>query len=102
MISSCRAMPISLSSFHLDLSHSLVKRDIAMKRCLGLLLAACLLAQGQHDHPSATNAKPAELLEGLGNHVHPIATKSELAQRFFNQGFALIYGFNHDEAARLF
>ena len=54
-----------------------------------------------HQHPSPST-KPAELLEGLGNHSHPIATKSLPAQKFFDQGLALIYGFNHDEAARLF
>jgi tetratricopeptide (TPR) repeat protein len=73
-----------------------------MKKIAFLLLAAGLVAQAQHDHPNSGTSKPAELLEGLGSHVHPIATKSEMAQKFFNQGLALIYGFNHDEAARLF
>src|SRR5690606_23472749 len=66
------------------------------------ILAAAVILQAQHKHEHSADAKPAELLEGLGNHVHPISTKSELAQKFFNQGLALIYGFNHDEAARLF
>lgn len=73
-----------------------------MRRVIGLLLAAGLLAHAQHSHHGPDNAKPAELLEGLGNHTHPIATKSALAQKFFDQGLALVYGFNHDEAARLF
>lgn len=73
-----------------------------MKKILGILFVAGISAQAQHNHQVAENAKPAVLLEGLGNHVHPITTKSELAQKFFNQGLALIYGFNHDEAARLF
>lgn len=59
-----------------------------------------------HHHHHEDQAKPAtakaQLLDGLGNHRHPIATKSEAAQKFFDQGLALIYGFNHDEAARLF
>src|SRR5436190_10584583 len=67
-----------------------------------LLVLAAALAYAQHNHNATENARPAELLEGLGSHVHPIATKSEMAQKFFNQGLALIYGFNHDEAARLF
>jgi tetratricopeptide (TPR) repeat protein len=67
-----------------------------------LLLAACSYAQGQHHHHESQPSKPAELLEGLGNHSHPIATESALAQKFFDQGLALIFGFNHDEAARLF
>jgi len=73
-----------------------------MKRIFWALLMASSFAVAQHNHHSSHAAKPAELLEGLGNHTHPIATKSALAQKFFDQGLALIYGFNHDEAARLF
>jgi tetratricopeptide (TPR) repeat protein len=38
----------------------------------------------------------------LGNYHHPITTKSAEAQTYFNQGLTLLYGFNHDEAARYF
>ena len=67
-----------------------------------LLLAAGSYAQAQHHHHEQQPSKPTELLEGLGNHIHPIATDSALAQKFFDQGLALIFGFNHEEAARLF
>src|SRR5262245_51708636 len=73
----------------------------------GLLLGAAMSfaapLYSQHQlHELEKAGKAAELLDGLGNHAHPIATKSERAQQFFNQGIALIFGFNHDEAARLF
>ncbi|MEO7652550.1 MAG: hypothetical protein ABIZ80_18970 [Bryobacteraceae bacterium] len=42
------------------------------------------------------------LLPGMGTHHHPIATKIPLAQKFFDQGFTLIFAFNHDEAVRSF
>jgi len=42
------------------------------------------------------------LLPGLGPVHHPVSTRVEDAQRFFDQGLALIYAFNHDEAARAF
>lgn len=71
-------------------------------RTIALAVMAASLALAQHHHEGAASEKPAELLEGLGSHTHPIATKSELAQKFFDQGIALVYGFNHDEAARLF
>lgn len=58
-------------------------------------------AYAQHAHHEQ-NTKPAELLDGLGTHTHPIRTSVPLAQKYFDQGLALIYGFNHDEAARLF
>ena len=47
-------------------------------------------------------ARPATLLPGLGSHRHPIRTASPEAQKFFDQGLTLLYGFNHDEAIRAF
>lgn len=38
----------------------------------------------------------------MGLHQHPIATQSEEAQKFFNQGLILYYGFNRYEAQRSF
>src|SRR3982751_4451528 len=73
-----------------------------MKTLVTFLLVAGLPGFAQHTHSSPERTRPAELLDGLGTHVHPIRTRSDLAQKFFNQGLALIYGFNHDEAARLF
>ena len=63
-----------------------------------LLMALCV-AQA-HDH--AATAGPATLMSGLGSHHHAIATKSPEAQRFFNQGLTLLYGFNHGQAIRQF
>lgn len=44
----------------------------------------------------------AHLLEGLGRHDFPVTTASAEAQRWFNQGLMLAYGFNHDAAERSF
>ncbi|HET6268100.1 MAG TPA: hypothetical protein VFG11_10320 [Acidobacteriota bacterium] len=52
--------------------------------------------------PSHTASKPATLMTGMGNHHHPIATKSPLAQKFFDQGLALMFGFNHSESISSF
>jgi tetratricopeptide (TPR) repeat protein len=38
----------------------------------------------------------------MGTHHHPITTSNPQAQAFFDQGFALVFGFNHEEAARSF
>jgi tetratricopeptide (TPR) repeat protein len=56
----------------------------------------------QHGHPSGREEKPVVLLAGLGETSHPVTTTSAEAQKFFNQGFILVYGFNHNEAARAF
>jgi tetratricopeptide (TPR) repeat protein len=68
-------------------------------------LAISLIAtitMAQHQHHEATNTKPATLMTGLSNLHHPVSTKNAAAQKFFNQGLALIYAFNHEEAARSF
>jgi tetratricopeptide (TPR) repeat protein len=44
----------------------------------------------------------APLLQGVGVINHPVSTKNAEAQRYFNQGIALIYAFNHLEAERAF
>ena len=44
----------------------------------------------------------APLLEGYDVINYPISTNNTLVQRYFNQGMALAYGFNHAEAARSF
>ena len=75
---------------------------------LRLPAAACAVftagfaaAQG-HDHAAAGSEKPVALLAGLGNWRHPIATRNPEAQKFFDQGLAMLYGFNRDEALRSF
>lgn len=42
----------------------------------------------------------AILFDGMGDHTRKISTANSLAQRYFNQGLAMCYGFNHDEAVR--
>ncbi|MGH7804769.1 MAG: hypothetical protein ACREQJ_10505, partial [Candidatus Binatia bacterium] len=44
----------------------------------------------------------APLFNDLGSHHYPVTTTSKLAQRYFDQGLILAWGFNHAEAARSF
>ena len=44
----------------------------------------------------------APVLDNLGALHHEITTSSERAQRFFDQGLRMTYGFNHAEAIRSF
>lgn len=48
-----------------------------------------------------TNNK-APLFEGMDIIDYPISTKNAEAQKYFNQGLAFAFGFNHAEAARSF
>ncbi len=45
---------------------------------------------------------PASLMNGLGDLHYKITTRDSAAQKFFDQGLRLVYGFNHVEALRAF
>ncbi len=44
----------------------------------------------------------APLFDGMGQHTHPITTSVPAAQRYFDQGLVLAFGFNHAESVRAF
>lgn len=46
--------------------------------------------------------KSSKMYQGFGNYSRTITTESEEAQKWFDQGMQLLYGFNHDEAIRSF
>ncbi len=66
------------------------------------ILIVSLLAFSCQKQASEQNERLAPLLEGMGDCQVPITTRSPEAQRFFDQGLVLSYGFNHGEAARAF
>jgi tetratricopeptide (TPR) repeat protein len=59
-------------------------------------------AGGLHGGFPEAMAEGAVLFDDLGTHHRDITTASPEAQRYFDQGLRLLYGFNHDEAARSF
>jgi tetratricopeptide (TPR) repeat protein len=70
-----------------------------VKGLVWVLPVLCALAQHHHAPPGE---KPPILLPNLGTHRHVIATNSPEAQRFFDQGLRMLYGFNRYEAFRSF
>jgi tetratricopeptide (TPR) repeat protein len=75
---------------------------LALMLTATLKLTACtgdLITQPQ---PSPHHAATVPLFQNIGNLQHPISTRNPLAQRYFNQGLTLDYGFNHAEAFRSF
>ncbi|MGC1525671.1 MAG: hypothetical protein WA783_06435, partial [Phormidesmis sp.] len=54
----------------------------------------------QSEVSTETAALQAPVLSDLGSYTFPISTTSKQAQRYFNQGMILAYGFNHAEAFR--
>jgi hypothetical protein len=82
---------------------------IVMRRWLVIFALATLLAAPafaddvSHQHAAAAATPgPEQLYAGLGDVHHPVTTKSERAQKYFDQGLAFNYGFNHDEAYQSF
>lgn len=71
-----------------------------------LLCALALLAPtaafGQTGHPMATTGAAKAPLFDLGAWSHKVTTSSPEAQRYFDQGLALAYGFNHAQAIAAF
>lgn len=76
-----------------------------------LLIVGVAGMSGAADHPHAQNGstkaetpadgRTAPLLEGMGDYTLPVS-KNEKAQRYFDQGMVLMFGFNHAEAERSF
>lgn len=60
-----------------------------------IVLSLCAVA-------AADDGKFAVLVDGLGSYSRPISTKSEMAQKFFDQGLRLVYGYYSPEATASF
>lgn len=50
----------------------------------------------------SANREAVPLRDNLGKHQYPVSTTVPKAQRYFDQGLILSFGFNHAEAARSF
>lgn len=80
---------------------------IVMQNVLRILssvvfLVVCLLGGCVSSDLVAPGSTGARLYEGLDRYHRKITTDSEDAQRWFDQGLQLVFGFNHEEAARSF
>ena len=67
-----------------------------------ILLLFPIAVSAQHSHATAQPAAPVTLEAGLGDIDHPVTTNNAEAQKFFNQGLAYVYAFNHAEAVKSF
>ena len=63
-----------------------------------VVVSILLLVSGS----ASGTASDVPLFEGLGSHSRRITTGSPEARRYFDQGLAFLYAFNHDEAIRSF
>jgi len=70
---------------------------------VALLKVGAISAAAAQDHQhAADSATPVAPMTGLGSHHHRITTSNAQAQRLFDQGLVLLYGFNHGQAIRMF
>lgn len=69
---------------------------------LGLIFALLLQPGWAFPRAGQELADSVPLFDNLGSWQHRITTTSEQAQRFFDQGLRLVYGFNHEEAIHSF
>jgi len=67
---------------------------------ISLVLGSVSAVAGQNH--AAAPASARELFPGLGDYEFAISTDNPEAQVYFDQGLNLLYGFNHEEAARYF
>lgn len=68
---------------------------------VGLVLVALTPLGAANELPAQTQAESGVPLYGdLGDHRYEISTSEPQAQRYFDQGLRLYYGFNHAEAIR--
>jgi len=65
-------------------------------------LAVSAGAPAEHAGHAAMPAAAQSPYPGLGDYAFAISTETPEAQAYFDQGLNLLYGFNHDEAARYF
>lgn len=71
--------------------------------CTLAIAIACLVAGCESPSPHAAVAPtPPPLFDTFGTLHRDIGSASPTAQRYFDQGLRLLYGFNHDAAGRAF
>jgi tetratricopeptide (TPR) repeat protein len=81
-----------------------------MNRNLWIAIVVVIVAAGgfylykRSAEPALPDLAPvgATLIEGLGDYSMPVTAKNADVQRWFDQGLAMTYGFNHDAAERSF
>ncbi len=74
--------------------------SIGFASALALVSSGTVLAQHADMQMKPATEKPATIVAGMSSHHHPVSTTKPEAQKFFDQGLAFVYAFNHEEAIR--
>ena len=78
-----------------------LKKEEPKPQLASMNFIKCTVAKFLLDDVDSTK-QIAPLFSGLGDLTFPISTETNDAQKFFDQGLRLTYGFNHAEAHRSF
>jgi tetratricopeptide (TPR) repeat protein len=71
-------------------------------RLISIALVLGLSATHFIAQPATGDGQFAVLIDGLGSYSRPVSTKSGMAQKFFDQGLRLVYGYYSPEATASF
>jgi tetratricopeptide (TPR) repeat protein len=78
-------------------------RTLFVPACvLGILVATSCTRETGKSTSKSDSATEVPLFDNLGSMHRKIVTKSDRAQKYFDQGLRLTYGFNHEEAVKSF
>jgi tetratricopeptide (TPR) repeat protein len=66
------------------------------------MVLAAVVALPRSSTASSNGESTEPLFDGLGTHHRRVSTTSDQAQRYWDQGLAFLFAFNHDEAIRSF
>ncbi|MBD3886344.1 hypothetical protein IFO70_32150 [Phormidium tenue FACHB-886] len=91
-----------LFKFHRSLFIGSLLTTLLLTHPLGWKSAIAHTPEEHRIHIANAPEPAASLFEDLGSYTHPISTHNPQAQRYFDQGLILSYGFNHAEALRSF
>ena len=73
--------------------------------CVAMFVSSCVTTKESPDselQQAVVKRAGAPLFAGMSDFNHPITTSDPYAQRYFNQGMVLAFGFNHAESVRAF
>lgn len=70
--------------------------------CLFCVLCICLISPSEVSAADTKADVPPAFYAGFSGYARTVTTDAEEAQRWFDQGIQLLYGYNHDEAIRSF
>ncbi|MGI9455202.1 MAG: tetratricopeptide repeat protein [Aeoliella sp.] len=73
-----------------------MNRRLILMAAVICLAVDSLMVSAQQNEPTTT------AYVDIGNIHHEVSTESEAAQKWFDRGLAMCYGFNHEEAVRCF